>query len=120
MVHASQINLKHLGSSFTMTVKDRGPTRFRLLSSALSHVALALAASSVAITAQAQTTGTSISLSSLIQSIPSGTGYAAWDLCSRAVAVGDDFNRVKMQYTAPKVQPPPWVWVLFTRRTKST
>lgn len=53
---------------------------------------------------------TTPSLSDLIKSIPAGTGYAAWDLCSRAIAVGDDFNRVKTQYTAPKVQPLPSFW----------
>jgi CubicO group peptidase (beta-lactamase class C family) len=51
-------------------------------------------------------------LSDLLKSIPAGTGYAAWDLCSRGIAVGDDVDRVKTQYTAPKVQPLPSFWFI--------
>lgn len=70
----------------------------------------------VALSAHAQTSSTD--LLAILQSIPSGTGYAAWDLCSRALSVGDDFNRVKTQYTAPKVQPLPWFWTVFHTDTK--
>lgn len=52
------------------------------------------------------------SLLDILKSIPVGTGYAAWDLCSRAIATGDDFSRVKSQYTAPKVQPLPSFWLV--------
>lgn len=52
------------------------------------------------------------SLSDLIKSIPAGTGYAAWDICSRGIAVGDDVDTVKRQYTAPKVQPLPSFWFI--------
>jgi len=96
-----------------MNAQRRNPSRSRLSQGVLSRWAFALASASIAITTQAQTTNATVNLSSLIQSIPSGTGYAAWDLCSRALAVGDDFNRVKTQYTAPKVQPLPWVWTLL-------
>lgn len=47
---------------------------------------------------------------SLIDDIPAGTGYAAWELCTRAIASGDDYWRVRVQYTAPKVQPLPLIW----------
>lgn len=46
----------------------------------------------------------------LADDIPAGTGYAAWELCTRAIASGDDYWRVRVQYTAPKVQPLPLVW----------
>jgi CubicO group peptidase (beta-lactamase class C family) len=49
-------------------------------------------------------------LGDLIQSIPSGTGYAALDMCSRGLAVGDDVERIKHAYTAPKVLPLPNGW----------
>ncbi|RTL26689.1 MAG: class C beta-lactamase-related serine hydrolase [Burkholderiales bacterium] len=84
------------------------PSRLVRLSAALLACA--------ALNADAQTSSTD--LAALIKSIPSGTGYAAWDLCSRAISVGDDFNRVKTQYTAPKVQPLPWFWTLFHTDTK--
>lgn len=47
---------------------------------------------------------------SLIDDLPAGTGYAAWELCSRTMAGGDDFWRVRTDYTSPKVQPLPLVW----------
>lgn len=76
------------------------------------HLACAslLASACLTLPATAQQASSSPSLSELIQSIPAGTGYAAWDLCSRAIATGDDFARVKTQYTAPKVQPLPSFW----------
>lgn len=48
--------------------------------------------------------------SSLLDDIPAGTGYAAWDLCTRVIASGDDYWRVRLHYTGPKVAPLPWVW----------
>lgn len=76
----------------------------------LSACTALLAGLCVAWPASAQQTTSTPSLSELIKSIPAGTGYAAWDLCSRAIATGDDFARVKTQYTAPKVQPLPYFW----------
>jgi CubicO group peptidase (beta-lactamase class C family) len=52
----------------------------------------------------------SYDIGELISSIPSGTGYAAWDMCSRGLAVGDDVERIKADYTAPKVRPLPYGW----------
>ncbi len=49
---------------------------------------------------------------SLIDDIPAGTGYAAWELCTRAIASGDDYWRVRGQYTAPKVEPLSLVWAV--------
>jgi CubicO group peptidase (beta-lactamase class C family) len=42
--------------------------------------------------------------------IPVGTGYAAWEICSRAIAGGDDMKRVRTEYTEPKVPPLPKIW----------
>ena len=57
---------------------------------------------------------------SLIDDLPAGTGYAAWELCTRAIASGDDYWRVRPQYTVPKVQPLPLVWdVDFTAGSKA-
>lgn len=53
---------------------------------------------------------TTVVAASLLDDIPAGTGYAAWDLCTRVIASGDDYWRVRLQYTGPKVQPLPWVW----------
>lgn len=47
---------------------------------------------------------------SILDDIPAGTGYAAWELCTRVMASGDDYWRVRQEYTAPKVQPLPLVW----------
>lgn len=47
---------------------------------------------------------------SLIDDLPAGTGYAAWELCSRTLVGGDDFWRVRTDYISPKVQPLPLVW----------
>lgn len=46
----------------------------------------------------------------LLNDIPIGTGYAAWDLCSRTMPGGDDFERVRENYTAPKLKQLPWIW----------
>lgn len=56
---------------------------------------------------------------SLIDDIPAGAGYAAWEMCTRAIASGDDYWRVRLQYTVPKVQPLPLIWnVAFTPGVK--
>lgn len=47
---------------------------------------------------------------SLIDDLPAGTGYAAWELCTRTQQSGDDYLRVRWAYTVPKVQPLPYVW----------
>lgn len=47
---------------------------------------------------------------SLWEDMPVGMGYAAWDLCTRVLASGDDLQRVRALYTEPKVAPLPWVW----------
>lgn len=46
----------------------------------------------------------------LLQDLPVGLGYAAWDLCTRVLATGDDADRVRTRYTGPKVSPLPWIW----------
>lgn len=46
----------------------------------------------------------------LIDDLPAGTGYAAWELCTRIQQSGDDYLRVRWSYTVPKVQPLPYVW----------
>lgn len=57
----------------------------------------------------------------LLDDIPAGTGYAAWELCTRAIASGDDYWRVRSQYTVPKVQPLPLIWsVDFDAGVKAT
>lgn len=48
----------------------------------------------------------------LIADIPAGTGYAAWELCTRTQQSDDDYLRVRWSYTAPKVQPLPMVWTI--------
>lgn len=57
-------------------------------------------------------------LLSLIAAMPAGTGYTAWDLCSRAIEAGDDFAFVKTNYTAPKVQPLPLLWTVAHTNAK--
>ena len=42
--------------------------------------------------------------------LPVGAGYAAWELCTRSFVSGDVYDRVLNEYTAPKVQPLPWIW----------
>ena len=55
----------------------------------------------------------------LIDDLPAGTGYAAWELCTRTIVSGDDFWRVRSAYTAPKVQPLPLVWDIdFVQNSK--
>jgi CubicO group peptidase (beta-lactamase class C family) len=83
----------------------------RLMPATLLACAAALAPSS-----QAQ----ELDLLSLIAAMPAGTGYAAWDLCSRSLAAGDDFNHVKETYTAPKVQPLPWLWTVSRTSTRAS
>ncbi|MDD9946474.1 MAG: serine hydrolase [Myxococcales bacterium] len=42
--------------------------------------------------------------------IPAGTGYAAWDLCSRTYQSKQDFELVRTRYVEPKVAPLPNTW----------
>jgi CubicO group peptidase (beta-lactamase class C family) len=42
--------------------------------------------------------------------IPAGTGYAALDLCSRAMLSGEEFNFVRTRFVEPKVRPLPHFW----------
>ncbi len=53
---------------------------------------------------------TTTSAQTILDDIPAGTGYAAWELCTRVMASGDDYWRVRQAYTAPKVKPLPLVW----------
>lgn len=46
----------------------------------------------------------------LLDDVPVGLGFAAWDLCTRVLAIGDDGGRVRTRYTGPKVSPLPWIW----------
>jgi CubicO group peptidase (beta-lactamase class C family) len=55
---------------------------------------------------------------SLIKSMPAGTGYSAWDLCSRSIEAGEDFAYVKAHYTAPKVPPLPIFWAISPASNK--
>lgn len=77
---------------------------------ALTTVALALLQPALAGTASASDVLSG--LESTIQSIPSGTGYTAHDLCTRINVSGDDFVRVRDVYVAPKVKPLPSFWVI--------
>jgi len=42
--------------------------------------------------------------------IPAGTGYAASDLCTRAIHMGVPFDEVRERYTAPRVYPLGLMW----------
>lgn len=46
----------------------------------------------------------------LVQDIPIGNGYAAHEICTRALHSGGDFTHVKEVITAPKVAPLPLFW----------
>lgn len=46
----------------------------------------------------------------ILADLPMGTGYAAWDLCTRLMQSGDQLGRVRDRYTGPKVPPLPKVW----------
>jgi CubicO group peptidase (beta-lactamase class C family) len=54
-----------------------------------------------------------------VKDIPAGTGYAAWELCTRTLQNGDDFERVKTQYLAPKVRQLPMIWDIDYRPGRS-
>jgi CubicO group peptidase (beta-lactamase class C family) len=51
--------------------------------------------------------------------IPSGTGYAAWDLCTRTLQDGEDFEWVKQFYVAPKLKQLPSIWTVDYRPRES-
>jgi CubicO group peptidase (beta-lactamase class C family) len=42
--------------------------------------------------------------------IPAGTGYSAWELCTRTMHSGETFDHVRARYVEPKVQPLPSIW----------
>lgn len=47
--------------------------------------------------------------------IPAGTGYSAWELCSRTMLSGQSFEHVRTHYLEPKVQPLPALWQIDVR-----
>ncbi|MCG8589548.1 MAG: beta-lactamase family protein [Proteobacteria bacterium] len=47
--------------------------------------------------------------------IPAGTGYAAHDLCSRTMHMGQPLERVREDYVAPKVRQLPYFWQIDYR-----
>ena len=53
---------------------------------------------------------------SLLDDIPAGTGYTAFDMCTRAFVTGQPRARVRRGYIAPEVQPLPWVWSIAIGR----
>lgn len=44
--------------------------------------------------------------------IPAATGYAAWDLCTRVMQIGQPLERVRRLYTEPKVRQLPYLWAV--------
>ena len=42
--------------------------------------------------------------------IPAGTGYSAWELCTRTMQAGENFDHVRSQYVEPKVNPLSRMW----------
>jgi CubicO group peptidase (beta-lactamase class C family) len=42
--------------------------------------------------------------------IPAGTGYSAWDLCTRTMQSAEPYQEVLERFVAPKVQPLPDIW----------
>lgn len=47
-----------------------------------------------------------------IKDIPAGTGYAAWELCTRSFVTGRDFARVQRDYVEPKVRQLKDIWAI--------
>lgn len=56
------------------------------------------------------TFGAATARADLADDLPIGAGYAAADLCTRTMQSGDQFDRVRDDYTAPIVQPLPLLW----------
>jgi CubicO group peptidase (beta-lactamase class C family) len=54
-----------------------------------------------------------------VKDIPAGTGYSAWELCTRSLQNREDFERVKTQYLAPKVRQLPTIWQIDYRPGRS-
>ncbi len=50
------------------------------------------------------------------RNIRAGTGYAAWDLCTRAMQSGQPFERVRRLYTEPKLRQLPYIWAVDFER----
>ena len=46
------------------------------------------------------------------QDIPAGTGYSAWELCTRSMQSGEAFAHVQKHYVEPKVKPLPDIWLI--------
>jgi CubicO group peptidase (beta-lactamase class C family) len=46
----------------------------------------------------------------LLADLPLATAYAAWEVCTRVMQSGDDFERVRDRYAAPKVLPLSKAW----------
>ena len=51
-------------------------------------------------------------VTSPIKDIPMGTGYAAWELCTRSLVSGQDFERVQRTYVEPKVRQLKDIWAI--------
>ncbi len=51
-------------------------------------------------------------VTSPIKDIPAGTGYAAWELCTRSFVTGHDFARVQHVYVEPKVRQLKDIWAV--------
>jgi CubicO group peptidase (beta-lactamase class C family) len=47
--------------------------------------------------------------------IPAGTGYSAWDLCTRTMQSGEALEHVRTRYVEPKVRPLPNLWQIDVR-----
>lgn len=47
--------------------------------------------------------------------IPAGTGYSAWELCTRTMQSGENIDHVRVHYLEPKVQPLPKLWHIAVR-----
>ena len=78
----------------------------------IARYSLALKMSFVACAVLASSVTHAMDLISMFKAMPTGTGYAAWDLCTRSIEAGNDFAAVKDDYTAPKVRPLPMLWSL--------
>jgi len=47
--------------------------------------------------------------------IPAGTGYSAWELCTRTMQSGEALDHVRTHYLEPKVKPLPKLWQIDVR-----
>jgi len=51
-----------------------------------------------------------------VDDIPAGTGYSSWELCTRTLVSGEDFDHVRTSYVEPKVSPLPRLWAVDRSR----